>query len=464
MSETAQAETHPLSLAPRIRSALFDIAAREPEHAPRWTLWIIVALAAALLVWAILARLDIVAVAEGRLVPESYVKIVQPADAGIVREILVREGEHVRAGQVLVRLDPTESLADSTAVARELAAQRLQLRRIDAELAARPLQAEPDADLSLYAVAQAQYRAHHQALLDAVAQEEQARERATKELTAARETERKLEKTLPSYERTAAAYEKLAGEKLVGQLQAEEQRRLVTEQGQDLAAQRATVASFEAAVNQSARRMAQLKSNYASDLHALRADTVERLTQLEQQSAKLQYRQQNLELKAPQAGTVKELATTTVGAVVQPGTVILSLVPANEPLRAEVAVQNQDIGFVRAGQKVRLKLATYPFQKYGMADGTVQTVMADASSHNGGAAGSNAGNGQGAGSAADSSGSAAYKAIITLADQNMRTNGLTLPLAAGMQLTAEIVEDQRTVLEYLLSPVQRIASEAGRER
>jgi HlyD family secretion protein len=464
MNETAQAETQPLSLAPRIRSALFDIAAREPEHAPRWTLWIIVALAAALLVWAILARLDIVAVAEGRLVPESYVKIVQPSDSGIVREILVREGEHVHAGQVLVRLDPTESLADSTAVARELAAQRLQLQRIDAELAGRPLQAESNADMSLYAVAQAQYRAHHQALLDAVAQEEQARERATKELTAARETERKLEKTLPSYERTAAAYEKLAGEKLVGQLQAEEQRRLVTEQAQDLAAQHATVASLEAAVNQSARRMARLKSNYESDLHTLRADTVEKMTQLEQQSAKLQYRQQNLELKAPQAGTVKELATTTVGAVVQPGTVILSLVPANEPLRAEVAVQNRDIGFVKAGQTVRLKLATYPFQKYGMLDGKVETIIADASAEGARASGSNTTNGPGGAGSSGVADSSAYKAIIRLTGQEMRTNGMSLPLAAGMQLAAEIVEDQRTVLEYLLSPVQRIASEAGRER
>jgi HlyD family secretion protein len=464
MNETAQAETQPLSLAPRIRSALFDIAAREPEHAPRWTLWIIVTLAAALLVWAILARLDIVAVAEGRLVPESYVKIVQPADSGIVREILVREGEHVQTGQVLVRLDPTESLADSTAVARELVAQRLQLRRIDAELAGKPLLPELNEDMTLYTVAQSQYRAHHQALLDAVAQEEQARERAAKELTAARETERKLEKTLPSYERTAAAYEKLAGEKLVGQLQAEEQRRLVTEQAQDLAAQHATVASLEAAVNQSARRMAQLKSNYESDLHALRADTVEKMTQLEQQSAKLQYRQQNLELKAPQAGIVKELATTTVGAVVQPGTVILSLVPANEPLRAEVAVQNQDIGFVRAGQKVRLKLATYPFQKYGLLDGTVETVIPDAKAESSRADGVNAANVADASGSASVADSSAYKAIVRLAGQDMKTHGLSLPLAAGMQLTAEIVEDQRTVLEYLLSPVQRIASEAGRER
>ncbi|MCC7461357.1 MAG: HlyD family type I secretion periplasmic adaptor subunit [Gammaproteobacteria bacterium] len=452
---TTDAQASPLPLLPRLRTALFDIAAREPEHAPRWTLRAIAALFGALLIWSLCARLDIVAVAEGRLVPESYVKIVQPADAGIVREILVKEGERVAAGQVLVRLDPTENAADSTAVERDLAAQRLQLRRIDAELAGQPMTSRRDDDPVQYAEAQAQYRAHRQSLLDALAQERQAGERADQELVAARATERKLERTLPSYERTAAAYEKLATRQLVGTIQAEEQRRLATEQAQDLAAQQATVASLEAAVGQSGRRAAQLRSAYESDLHARRVDTVQKVTQLEQQQAKLAYRQQNLELRAPQAGTVKELATTTVGAVVQPGTVLLSLVPVDEPLRAEVAVQNQDIGFVRTGQQVRLKLATYPFQKYGMVDGTVQTVMADASA--------SSPNGAGA-SATDTSSPPAYKAIITLAGQDMKTRGVTLPLAAGMQLTAEIVEDQRTVMEYLLSPVQRIASEAGRER
>jgi HlyD family secretion protein len=453
-----------LAVRPRIRSTLFDIAACEPEHAPRWTLWAIAALFGALLVWSVCARLDIVAVAEGRLVPESYVKIVQPADAGIVREILVREGEPVRAGQVLLRLDATETRADSTAVERELAAQRLQLRRIDAELSGVPMQSAPTDDPAAYAQAQAQYRAHRQALLDAVAQEQQARERVAKELTGARATERKLERTLPSYERTAAAYEKLAGEQLVGRLQAEEQRRLATEQAQDLAAQQATVASLEAAVTQSERRSAQLRSSYASELHVLRVDTMQKITQLEQQDVKLAYRRQNLELRAPQAGTVKELATTTVGAVVQPGTVLLSLVPANEPLRAEVAVQNQDIGFVRAGQSVRLKLAAYPFQKYGMLDGKVQMVTADASGQGSHSAGSSAGSGPGAGTLAEAGGSSAYKAIIALAAQDVKANGVRLPLTAGMQLTAEIVEDRRTVLEYLLSPVQRIASEAGSER
>ncbi len=84
--------------------------------------------------------------------------------------------------------------------------------------------------------------------------------------------------------------------------------------------------------------------------------------------------------QGPQAGIVKELATTTLGAVVQPGTVLLSLVPVDEPLLAEVAIENQDIGFVQPGQSVRLKLAAYQFQKYGMLEGIVKTISADAQS------------------------------------------------------------------------------------
>ena len=122
-----------------------------------------------------------------------------------------------------------------------------------------------------------------------------------------------------------------------------------------------------------------MKSAYDSDLHTLRLDAVSKVTQLDQAPTKLQIHQDHLELLASQAGVVKELATTTIGAVVQPGTVLLSLVPRNEPLLAEVSIQNEDIGFVREGQPVRVKLSTHPFQKYGTLEGVVRTVIADSS-------------------------------------------------------------------------------------
>lgn len=452
------------TLGVRVRSALFEIAAQEPEQAPRVVLWMICALAFFLLTWASFAQLDIVAVAQGRLVPQTYVKIVQPSSSGIVREILVKEGDEVTEGQVLVRLDPTENTADSHAIERELAIQQLQIRRIDAELQGRLIARQVGDDSSLFTQTERQHRAHRQAYLDSLSQERAVYDRSEKELAAAREVLRKLEKTLPSYQRSAEAYEKLASQKLVGELQAEEMRRAAIENSQDLEAQRATVASLQATVAESERKLAQLKSAYESDLHATRVDAVNKLTQLEQEQTKVKYQRSNLELRAPQAGIVKELATTTIGAVVQPGTVLVSLVPKDEPLLAEVQIENQDIGFVRPGQAVRLKLATYSFQQYGMLDGVVKTVIADSQSKTQASNTTATTNQSSAASEGGAPSSMSFKATVELAAQQLSAQNELLPLAAGMQLSAEIVEGKRTVLEYLLSPVQRVASESAKER
>jgi hypothetical protein len=130
----------------------------------------------------------------------------------------------------------------------------------------------------------------------------------------------------------------------------------------------------------------------------------------------------------------------------EPGTVLVSLVPRNELLLAEVMIDDQDIGFVKPGQHVRLKLAAYPFQRYGMVDGVVKAVIADSQTQGGVAS------------------TMTFKATIELKQQSLMVNESLLPLAVGMQLSAEIVDGKRTVLQYLLSPVQRVASEAGMER
>jgi len=447
----------PNRFALRVRSALFEIATEAPAATTRVVLKCVAVLFAVLLIWALIAKLDIVAVAQGRLVPQTYVKIVQPAEAGVIREILVDDGDAVAKDQVLLRMDPTVNNADRGATERELALTQLQLRRVEAELSSGALRRQSQDDSALYDQVHAQYQAHRQAFLDQISQETSTRERMANELTASREVLRKLEATLPSYQRSADAFDKLANQNLVGSIQAEEKRREAVEKAQDLESQRASVAALTASLQQQEQHIAQLKSVYVSDLNQLRMDTVSRITRLQQDSRKLTYQHGLLELRAPQAGIVKDLATTTVGTVVQPGTVLLNLVPANEPLQAEVMIDNQDIGFIREGQPVRLKLAAFPFQKYGMMDGIVKTVSADASQTR---------DTRTTQSPTDETNAAAlaFKAIVTLNTQQLLAADRQLPLAAGMSVSAEIIEDKRTVFEYLLSPVQRIASEAGRER
>lgn len=452
-TQAAPATDTPLSL--RVASALFEIEAGEPGRTSRLVLWTVCVLMAVLIVWACVAQLDIVAVANGRLVPQTYLKIVQPAEAGIVREILVEEGDRVEQGQALVRLDPTVNAVDSAAIERELALERLQLRRIESELAsATTMERRPTDAAELFAQVEGQRQSHRQQFLDATAQERAAQDRARSELAAARELLEKLEATLPSYLQSAQAYEDLARQKLVGELEAIERRREAIEAAQDREAQRATVASLEAAIAQHDQRVAQLASGYASELNQSRLETVAAINRLEQQLGRLAYQQTLLELRAPQAGVVKDLATTTVGAVVQPGTVIVTLVPQDEPLWAEVAIENQDIGFVALDQPVRVKLLAYEFQKYGMLEGTVRTISADSADEASPVPAETM----------SRSGAPVFTALVELGSQQLGTNGLRLPLAAGMQVSAEIMQGKRTVLEYLLSPVQRVASEAALER
>lgn len=151
---------------------------------------------------------------------------------------------------------------------------------------------------------------------------------------------------------------------------------------------------------------------------------------------------------------IKDLATHTAGTVVQPGTVLASLVPREEKLKAEVWVSNEDIGFVRPGLTVKLKFATYPFQKYGMGQGTVEHVSADAQSEE-------EARDQGL---AGGQRPLRYKALVALDANALEMDGVQYPLSVGMQTTAEILLGDRTVAEYLLSPVKKAWHEAGRER
>ncbi len=417
------------------------------------------AMLAALLVWSAVGKLDIVAVTDGKLVPSSYLKIVQPSEQGVVKEILVGEGQRVGEGQVLVRMDAALASADASSLGNEFHSRRLALRRIDSQLAGAPMKREPGDLPELFAPANAQYIANVAAWQNAVAQEKALLDKARHDLASAREVQGKLQGVLPHYKAQEAAFDKLATGGYAGKIMAADKARERIEKEQDLRSQEFVIRSNAASIEQSEKRILQLTADYRRQLQAERTDTAVIVEKTRQELAKVEHRQRLLELKAPQAGVIKDLATHTPGTVVSPGTILMTLVPQGETLRAEVWVSNQDIGFVRAGQPVKVKLAAYPFQKYGMLDARVAQVSGDATEAPSANTRSDALFGRDR-----PMGPLAFRAIVELDAQQLDAAGAKLPLSPGMQVVAEIKLGERTLLEYLLSPVQKVIHEGARER
>lgn len=451
-----------ISLRPpnRWHDPLKFIQEEEPDHIGRIVLWTVCILIFILLIWAAIGKLDIIATAEGKLVTQTLVKIVQPAESGVVKQLLVGEGDAVKTGQVLARLDTTLATADKTSISNDLATQTMQLRRLQAELGDQPMLPKAGDPPQEYAHVLGQYVAHRKTYLDSLDQEKSLLLKMEHERRSAGEVAAKLEQTLPTYKQAAEAYADLEKEGYMSGLASAEKKRDFIEKTKDLDAQRSSVAALNAAISAQQKRVTQVQSTYKSELEKELADVRAKISQLQPTLDKSIYREGLMELRAPQDGVIKDLATTTVGAVVQPGTVVMTLVPKGEQLYVDVEIKNDDVGFVQVGQNTQIKLAAYPFQKYGMLTGKVIRIGADASEPKQPGAGSQS-NAEGN----QPSSISTYKARVKLDQQILRgPQGGSMSLTPGMQAIAEINQGKRTVLEYLLSPVQKAVQESARER
>lgn len=439
---------------------LLRIQSRPPSPFARAMLYLLLLMVFLLLIWAAFGKLDIVATAEGKLIPQSYVKIVQPSEQGLIREILVSEGQQVKTGQVLMRLDPTLSDADGKAINSDYLGRQIALRRIDAELADQAtFKRQPNDPEALYNEALAQFRANRLAYQSALAEEQNTRDKSMSDLAAAQEARNKLIQTMPHFQQQHEAYADLAKEGYVSKLEATNKAREHIEKEQDLKAQEHLIVSAQATLTSSTRKLVQITAAYRQKLQAERADNSDKLDKAQAEQTKQQYRHDLLELKAPQDGIIKDVATHTIGTVISPGTIVMTLVPQDEAVKAEVWVSNEDIGFIHTGQATKIKFASYQFQKYGMVDGEVAHLSADATDNTQQGAGQSAAPNKPGGNQPY-----AYRALVTLNTQALIANGVRHSLTPGMQVTAEIHLGTRTILEYLLSPVLGAFQEAARER
>lgn len=431
--------------------------AETPIHpAPRRLAYALMGLFTAAVTWALFAEIDIVAVAPGRIVVSERTKVVQPLERSVVKRVLVQDGQHVKAGQALVELDPTTALADMTSVEDQLKASESDAVRARALLkvmegtsseAVPPL---PTIAMPAEWSATERSATHAQLLAEwneisaklAKFRAEIAHRQA--EVATMREAVAKLEAMLPLAKKREQDFQELAAQGFMSTHAGQDRTRERIEIERDLATQQAKLQEGLAAL----RENEDARSSYVAET---RRTLFDRESQADlkrdtatQEHAKAALREQLTTLTAPVDGVVQQLAIHTQGGVVTEAQSLMVIVPEAAEMNAEVTLENKDIGFVNAGQAAVIKLETFTFTRYGTIPATVTMVTADAVN--------------------DDKRGAIFPVTLSLARTGIAVDGKMIRLAPGMNLTAEIKTGQRRVIEYLLSPIQTAAGESLRER
>ncbi|MBR0900705.1 HlyD family type I secretion periplasmic adaptor subunit [Bradyrhizobium tropiciagri] len=426
------------------------------------------------LVWSMVGHVDIVAAASGKVVPTGRTKTVQPLETGIVTQILVRDGDHVTAGQIVMRLDQTIAAAERNHVAHDLLVAQLDVARLSALRAVFETSSDPDEHFSAPAEAPAPQVARARAAMieQAAAQankvaaldEQIAQKTAEAEEIAA--TIAKLEASLPfiveeaDVRRNAMAIE--FGNKIA---HLDAQIRLADQKNELLVQQRKAAESVSAR-RALQRQREQAKSEYANKVLSDLADAEQKVAGLKEDTVKGDQKLEQQLLRAPVDGTVQQLAVHSVGGVVTPAQQVMMIVPEDSHIEVEAMVPNRDIGFVSPGQEAEIKVDTFNFTRYGLLHGKVLAVSHDAIVRDKPQDKSNPTRPQTAltDSSEPQGQEFVYAATIGLDQTQLDVDGRMVELSPGMAVTVEIKTGSRRVIEYLLSPLLRYKHESLRER
>jgi len=413
--------------------------------------WLVTLLLIVALVWSYFGKIDIVAVANGKISTEGSTKIIQPAISGVVTNINVYEGQRVKKGETLLVLDKTTAEKDVATANQSLSTARVErdiLRRLtvggntDEIINKADLPDETKAMLRQFASSQTALSAARQQAANGTIsnyqQQLQFNQQAKNqlEINAQNLKNRKaeIEKQLPN----ANPVDKL---RLQNELTSIDQRitsadSAVLGQNQQLLQSQSALTQAQ---NQSQTQTAETNSAFSNQI----ITAEKRIIELENNLVKAKQILAQTTITAPVDGTVLSLTVKTIGGVVNAGQQLAQIVPEKVPLYVDAALDNQDVGFVKPGQRVVVKVATYPFQRYGYLEGTVENISPDAIQ--------------------DDKKGLIYKAKIKLND-NKSSKQNQLKLLPGMSVSAEITTGQRRIIEFFLDPLMTKADESLKVR
>lgn len=421
---------------------------RDPPRSSRLTLYVLLALVISAIVWASISKMDKIVIGSGRLVTPLSNLIVQPLEPGILRSIDVRVGQVVSKGTVLARLDPTFAGADTGQLQSRSDTLSLQAGRLESELAGTTLRSPPSD--SAQTALQKKLLEERKAFFGARLQQfDETIQRLNASLNTNRNDQGVLERRMKSLQESESMLAGLETQKIVPRarvLEAEE-KRLDAEREYRLAVNREAEIQRETASIMAEKEA--FKKTWRHEAMETLSTTLQQRGEVDEQLSKARLRSSLVTLTAPQDAIVLEIGKTSVGSVVREAEPIFTLVPSNAPLELEVEVAPPDIGAIRVGDRTRIKIDAYPFQKHGVAEGKVTSISADAFAR------------------VLPNGAQGFYYLIRISLENTELRQLPPGPARflpGMTASGEVVTGNRTVISYFLYPVIRVLDESFRER
>ncbi len=461
--------------------AAIEVEQTPSSKAGRAIIWAIVILFTLAAVWAYFGKVDIVAVAQGKVIPSEHIKHIQPLEAGKIKAIHIKEGQYVTQGEPLITLDSTQTQADVERLNHEITEREANIERFQTfeswleSLTGEPLNGVRPNSPTVGSALSSETRnltgvrpnslfvgsdpltnsltdISQQALLNQQIAElksrlsayknEKRKQLAEKAMTQGEVT--KKQRILPVLKERVDALETLLKKDYGSKLQFLELKQELIEEEQDLLIQQSRTEQLDASIQSIQDQVDTLISETRlNNLNQLQESQLQ-LAGLKQELIKASERNQQQLLKAPISGQVQQLAVHTVGGVVTPAQALMVIVPQESQMEVEAMILNKDIGFVHEGQKAEVKIDTFNFTKYGLIDAEIRSISDDAIQ--------------------DENLGLVYSARFKLDKEAIQVDERMVKLSPGMSVTAEVKTGQRRLIEYFLSPLLRYKQESLGER
>lgn len=427
--------------------AVLEVVDSPPSPLGRWIIFTITIFFIIAVTWSVIGKVDIIATAQGKIIPSGKVKVIQPLETGVVRAIHVRDGQAVKAGDVLVELNPTGAAADEARLGRELITAQVNIARLEALLFEEPMDAFFPPENAPQDLVARNHRhlesalAERNARLDAI--DNEVLQRRAEMRTTNVEIKR-LKMILPNVRERVEKRRELLAKGYTARLDFLELEQELIDTDQQLLAGDSKLNELQASLRATTSRRDQLIAEDRRTIQDQLSDITARADSLEQELIKAQDRNRQQNLTAPVDGVVQQLAIHTEGGVVTPAQELMTIVPAGDSIEIEAMVMNKDIGFVHDGQEAEIKVESFPFTKYGTLRGDVKTVSRDA--------------------VLDENQGWVYPARFNLWEKEIIVGEKYVGLTPGMSVTVEIKTGKRRMIQYLLAPLQEYQDESLRER